>query len=252
MIPDEITALIVDDEQPSRTVLANFLKEYCPMVRILAECNSSETAFEKITELRPKLVFLDIEMPAGNAFDLLRRFETIEFKIIFVTAFSEYAIQAFRHSATDYLLKPLKVSELIEAVHKVAKELTAKYGNLNVQTLMENLQLKEEDEKKLVIADSNGFQVINSRDIIFCEANGYCTLFYLSNHMVTASSRNLKYYENMLSASTFMRVHNSFLVNLNHVKGYLNTEEIKLTEGHKVPLSGSAKKEFVTYFKKFK
>jgi two-component system LytT family response regulator len=252
MIPDGITAIIVDDEQPSRTALANYLTEFCPNVRILEECSSAESAYDRIMELTPQLVFLDIQLPSGNAFELLKRFECIGFKIIFVTAFSQYAIQALHYSATDYLLKPIKVTELIEAVQKVSKELRSKSGNPNIQVLLDNLNEKEESEKKLVIADTNGFQVLKSADIVFCEAKGYCTLFYLAGHRVTSSSRNLKYYENLLPASKFMRVHNSYLINLDQVQGYLNTEEIILSEGHRVPLSGSAKKEFVGYFKRFK
>jgi two-component system LytT family response regulator len=104
-----IKSVIVDDEQPSREALANYIREYCPDIEIVSECKSAKTAFKCINERRPQLVFLDIEMPRGSGFDLLKMFKTIPFKVIFVTAFSDYAIQAFRFSATDYLMKPVKV-----------------------------------------------------------------------------------------------------------------------------------------------
>ena len=128
-----LKAIVVDDETPSREALSTYIRDFCPIVRIVAECNNARAAYQSILEQRPHLVFLDIEMPNGDGFDLLRMFKTIDYKVIFVTAFSEYALRAFRFSASDYLLKPVKVDELVEAVNKVNQELASRQTNLNLQ-----------------------------------------------------------------------------------------------------------------------
>ncbi len=215
-----LTAIVVDDEKPSREALTTYIRDFCPDVRIVSECNDSQSAYKSIVEHRPRLVFLDIEMPNGSGFDLLRKFKTINFKVIFVTAFSEYALRAFRFSATDYLLKPVKVDELVEAVNKVSQEFAFQHTNLNLQILLEGLSHKEPTTNNLVIASTKGFSVIKITDLIMCEADGYCTNFYLSGKEKITSSKNLKHYEGLLMDHPFMRVHHSNIVNINHVKGY--------------------------------
>ncbi|HSO88982.1 MAG TPA: LytTR family DNA-binding domain-containing protein [Draconibacterium sp.] len=245
-----IKTVIVDDEKPSREVLANYLREFCPTIQIIAECKSAKMAFKAISENQPQLVFLDIEMPKGSGFDLLRMFETINFKVIFVTAFSVYAVQAFRFSAVDFLLKPIKISELKEAVNKVQHEFEVKDAFLNVKTLLENLSAQSSPNRNLVIPDSKGFSVIKTSDIIYCEAEGYCTRFFLFGKIKISSSRNLKFYEDILPQNLFIRTHHSYIVNLQHVKGYSNQEEILLTDGLKCPLSAGNKHQFIGLFKK--
>jgi two-component system, LytTR family, response regulator len=246
-----IKSVIVDDEQPSREALANYIREYCPDIEIVSECKSAKTAWKCINERQPRLVFLDIEMPRGNGFDLLRMFKTIPFKVIFVTAFSDYAIQAFRFSATDYLMKPVKVGELVEAVVKVRKELDIVDSGRNILTFLENLDSPDGVSKKLVIPDLKGFSVIPLDDIILCEADGYCTNFHLSDHTKTVSSKNLKHYEEMLPEEHFMRVHHSYIINLHKVTGYTHQGEILLAPKLRCPLSAGYKQHFLASFKKY-
>ncbi len=137
-----IKTVIVDDEDPSRKALSNYLREFCPNIQVVAECGSAKTAFKAINEKQPQLVFLDIEMPKGSGFDLLRMFDTINFKVIFITAFSNYAVQAFRVSATDFLLKPVKITELIEAVKKVQFEVANEISYENIKALLNNLSVQ--------------------------------------------------------------------------------------------------------------
>jgi len=245
-----IKTIIVDDEKPSREALANYLREFCPGVQIVAECKSAKTAFKAITEHQPQLVFLDIEMPKGSGFDLLKMFSSVHFKIIFITAFSNYAVQAFRCSATDFLLKPVKISELKEAVNKVKNELEIKDSYLSVKALLDNFSVHAPPNGKLVIPDSKGFTVIKTSDIIYCEADGYCSCFYLTGNLKVSSSRNLKFYEELLPAHLFIRTHHSYIVNLSHVKGYSHQEEILLADGFKCPLSSGNKRAFIDLFKK--
>ena len=155
-----IKTIIVDDEKPSCDALANYINEYCPSLEVVAKCNSVSMAYKSIQDHKPQLVFLDIEMPRGSGFDLLRKFKTIDFNVVFVTAFSTYAIRAFRVAATDFLLKPVKVTELIEAVNKVKKNLELRsYQNISV--LLENLAMPAVPIKKLIIPNLKGFIAIN-------------------------------------------------------------------------------------------
>lgn len=248
----KLRSIIIDDEKPSREVLINYITDYCPDVEILAQCDSAKKAYQAILKHKPRIVFLDIEMPNGDGFDLLKMFKTINFKVIFITAFSEYAIRAFRIAATDYLLKPVKVDELIEAVKKARQDISYKTGNENIQTLLENLSALNQSPHRLVISDCNGFRVIRTDSLIFCEADGYCTHFFLAGKEKITSSRNLKHYEDLLSDQGFMRVHNSFLINLNHVKGHIHQGEIQLSDNYHCPLGNTFKNEFIAIFKKMK
>jgi two-component system LytT family response regulator len=198
--------------------------------------------------LAPDLVFLDIEMPMGNGFDLLRMFNPVKFKVIFVTAYSEYAVDAFRCSAMDFILKPCNVEELLRAIRKAEIEIKHdRYSDLS-----ELLELMSHDNKpqgKVVISSSKGFTVVSPDEIIMCKAESYCTFIYLTGSGVISSSRNLKYYENLLPCEKFMRVHNSYLVNLNHVREYSNQEVIMLSESRSSPLSNVHKQEFLKMFR---
>jgi two-component system, LytTR family, response regulator len=247
-----IKAVIVDDEKPSREALSNYLREFCPNIQIVAECKSAKMAFKTISEIQPQLVFLDIEMPKGSGFDLLRMFKIINFKVIFITAFSNYAVQAFRFSATDFLLKPVKISELIEAVTKVQNDIAVKNSFLNIKALIDNFSGQNTMAENLVIPDSKGFNVVKTSDIIMCEADGYCTRFYINGNIKISSSRNLKFYAELLPEHLFIRTHHSYLVNLQHVKGYSHQEEILLTNDVKCPLSAVNKHSFISLFKNYK
>ena len=249
MLHKSIKTIIVDDEKPSREALVNYITEYCPDIEIVSECKSVKTAYKSISELKPHLVFLDIEMPNGSGFDLLKMFETIDFKVIFITAFSDYAIQAFRFSATDYLLKPVKVVELIDAVAKVQQELTILDTNQHIHLLLQKLALPDEITKTLVIHHSKGFDVIRTSDIILCKADGYCTNFFMNGHTKICSSKSLKYYEEILPGDQFLRVHNSYIINMNHVKGYTFNGEILLSENQSCFLSSAHKQSFLRNFK---
>ena len=251
MLNHTIKTIIVDDEKPSSDVLANYIGEYCPLLEVVAKCRSVNTAYKAIMEYNPRLVFLDIEMPRGSGFDLLKMFKIINFNVVFITAFSDYAIKAFRVSATDFLLKPVKISELIEAVSKVQQNLEQRSFQ-NLAVLMENLEAPSEPIKKLIIPNLKGFAAINPSDIILCEANGYCTNFYLAGNSKTSSSYNLKFYEECLPPKSFLRVHNSYIINLQHVTGYTNQGEILLSEGRSCSLGATKKKAFLKILRQLK
>lgn len=245
----KITSLIVDDEQPSREALFNYISEFCPELEVIGECNSINSAWKTINELHPQLVFLDIEMPKGNGFDLLRMFNPVTFKVIFITAFSEYAVDAFRYAAVDYLMKPVKVTELIEAVNKVKNGFGSNNSIDVVLKLLENQSLQTSQDNSLIVTGAKGFTLIKKNDIIMLRADGYCTTLFLADKQSITSTRNLKYYEDILDQVQFMRIHHSYIINFNHVTGYTHQEEVLLSDQLRCPLSKAHKQEFLNYFK---
>ena len=245
----KIRTVIVDDEQPAQEVLVNYICDYCPEIEIVAVCGSAKSAFEAINDKKPQLVFLDIQMPKESGFELLRMFGSINFKVIFVTGHSEYAIDAFRFSAVDFLLKPIKVGELAEAINKVKSEPTLSGPINQLQNLMESFAPATKQNKNLIIPDSGGFSVVKTDEIILCQAEGCSTTIHLINNGMITSARNLKYFEEIFDPQKFMRVHYSYIINLDHVRKYTNNDEITLTDNLKCCLSRSNKHEFQEHYK---
>jgi len=243
-----IRAVIIDDEQPAREVISNFLGEYCPDVEVVAKASSVKTGYNAIRKSSPDLIFLDIEMADGKGFDLLNMFERIDFKIIFVTAYSEYAIKAFRFSAVDYLLKPIKIDELIDAVARVRSAARSGISSEIVSALLSNLREGSAKQSTLIIPNIKGFEVLRVAEIIMCQADGYCTNFHIAGQRKVVSSKNLKHFDGLLADQNFLRVHHSYLVNLDHVTGYTRQGEILLSEGLKAYIGDSYKNEFVKKF----
>lgn len=241
-----IRSVIIDDEKPSREVLRNYIKEYCPEVEVTGMAGSVMSGYRTINKLKPGLIFLDIELGDGTGFDLLKKFDRIDFKVIFVTAWSEYAVKAFRCNAVDYLLKPVKIDELVEACNRVTRELTNKAeGQPDITEILKTIKTDDTSQSTLVIPDINGFSVLKTKDIILCKADGYCTNFHLTGGRRVISSKNLKHYEELLCGRDFMRVHNSFIINLHHVCSCSRQGEIMLTEGLRASLGDKYRQDFM-------
>ncbi len=245
MQTEPLKTIIVDDEKPSREALSTYIRDFCPEVEIVAECDAVKPAYQAILQYNPQLVFLDIEMPNGNGFDLLQLFKTPPFKVIFITAYSDYAIRAFRYSAADYLLKPVKVDELVESVNKVKKELKNEQSNQNIQVLMESLATQKDEIHQLIVPDNKGFTVIKITELIMCEADGYCTYFYLTGKRKITSTKSMKHFEEMFGNRQIIRVHRSFLVNISKVAGFSKQGEIRLEENLTCPLGNNYKQQFM-------
>lgn len=243
-----IKAVIVDDEKPSREVLSNYLKDYCSDVEVVATAGSVKSAVKIIKKQKPDLLFLDIELGDGKGFDLLEVFKNPGFKVIFITAYSEYAVRAFRLSAVDYLLKPVKIDELREAVEKVKNVNGNSFSQENIKALMNNLTGTKTSVSAIVVSHIKGFDVLKTSEIIMCRADGYCTNFHLTGGRKVVSSKNLKQYEDLLSDQNFLRVHHSFIVNLSHVCSYTRQGEIVLTEGNKASFGDAYKDVFAKRF----
>jgi two-component system LytT family response regulator len=245
-----LKTIVIDDEKLSREVLCNYLHEYCPEVEVVATASSVMGAYKVIRKHLPDFVFLDVEITDGKGFDLLTLFDHIDFRIIFVTAYSEYAVKAFRVSAVDYLLKPVKIDELKDAIERVKALNSTAAGSDNLSALFDNLKTGPGTTPTLVIPHLKGFEVLKIPEIIMCHAEGYCTNFFMTGNRKVTSSKNLKHFEALLSDHNFIRVHNSYLVNIDHVSGYSKQGEVILSDGNRAGLGDSYKNSFVKRFLK--
>jgi two-component system LytT family response regulator len=223
------------------------LEKNCKQIEVVAKVDSMLSAFEAITNKEPDLVFLDIEMPNGNAFDLLEKFKTINFKIIFTTAYDHYAIKAIKFSAVDYILKPIDPEELITAVKRF-EDRAGEKATLDKQfkTLLSNVR-PENKLKKVGIPDGDGLIFINLSDIIRCDSDGNYTFFILTSGKKIIASRTLGEYEQMFADDNFFRIHRSHLINLEHVKKYIKGEGgyVVMSDNSQVEVSRRNKTDFL-------
>ena len=238
-----IRAIIVDDEPYCCDTLETMLEKYCPEVQPVAVCHSGEEAIVAVNHQKPDLVFLDIEMPRMNGFDMLQKIGPINFEIIFTTSFDQYALRAIRFSALDYLLKPIDKDDLQTAVQKVIQR-TQKPIAQQLQLLMQKLQQPVNPLNKIALPTMEGLQMVPVESILYCESDSNYTIFYLKDKQKIIVSRTLKEMEEMLEEYSFARVHSSYLVNLHEVNKYIKGEGgyLVLNDGSTVNVSASRKK----------
>jgi two-component system LytT family response regulator len=243
----QLASIIVEDEETSREILKNHLKKYCPNITVLGEASNVEEALVLIRNNHLDIVFLDVEMPYGNAFDLLEKVGDINFETIFVTAYNHYAIDALNAHASYYLMKPISIDELIKAVDYVT-EIKTKEEALQDQVLVPKTN---HVEGKITIPQLDGFEVLNTSDILYCKADDNYTEIYLSTNKRKIVSKTLKYFEEALKDSGFARVHKSYLINVNQVVKYVKGKggSVVLSNGKEVMVSASKKSGLLSYFK---
>ena len=243
----KLTAIIVEDEETSREILRNYLKKYCPNVVVLGEASNVEEALVLIRNNELDLVFLDVEMPYGNAFDLLDKVGDVNFETVFVTAYNNYAIEALNVHASYYLMKPISIDELIKAVDYVT-EIKTKENALQDEILVPKTN---SISGKITIPQLDGFEILNTADILYCKADDNYTEIYLNNDKKKVVSKTLKYFEEALANSSFSRVHKSYLVNVNEVVKYLKGKggSVLLSNGKEIMVSASKKAQLLSYFK---
>lgn len=233
-----LKTVIIDDEADAVNFICSLIREYCPKLVVTGTAHNVSDGVQMITLHQPELVFLDVEMPYGSGFDLLARFPEKKFDVVFITAFNQYALQAIKFSAVDYILKPINISEFIEAVDKVTEKRTHLFNqNVNYKALLENL--KSTLPTKLAIPTTEGMEYLNTREIVRIEADRSYCWFYMLDHKKHLVSRNMKEYQDLLTDRNFFRPHNSHLVNLEFVKKYVRQEGgyIEMTDGAQIPLS---------------
>lgn len=229
---NNLKAILIDDEESGLNSLRQKLLQHCPSVQILALCNKPVDGLTAINELHPDLVFLDIEMPLMNGFTLLQQLSFKNFELIFVTAYDHYAINAIRASALDYLVKPVEIDLLKSAVKK-AFEKKENEPNKRLELLLENASTQKKKLHKIAIPTFNGINFIKIEDIIYLEASGNYTKFYLTPSRQYIVSKTLKEFEDILPNDTFIRIHNSYLINLDFAEKYIRGD------GGQVILSGN-------------
>jgi two-component system LytT family response regulator len=238
------TAIIIDDEERARRTLQLMLENFCPNVAISGTYSNVPDGVLAINKLKPNIVFLDIEMPQYNGFELLGFFQDINFEIIFVTAYNQYALKAFEVSAVDYLLKPIDGDLLAKAVEKAAKRIGTTQMQENLKTLKQNTET--DTFSRIALPVSEGLLFVEVEDIVLLEAEGSYTNVHLRNKEVLFVSKGLSFFEQILSTrKTFYRCHRSYLLNIKFIKK-LNRNEghVELDNGKKVPISRDKKSDF--------
>ena len=230
--------------------MKNILSKFCPQVHLIGDANNGQTGQELIRQKKPELVFLDIEMPYGNGFDLLNALMPIDFEVIFITAFDKYVLQALKYSALDYLLKPINIDELKGAVQNA--ELRIRKNSINQQliNLLDNFKKQESGLKKIAIPTADGFDFVLIDDIIRCEALGAYTKIHTNDSKKIIVSKSLKDYEIILPEDIFFRIHNSHLINLNYIKKYNRGRGgiVELDDGSIIEVAIRRKDEFLKRF----
>ena len=241
----QLKAILIEDEANSREILRNYLTKYCDEVKLIGEAVSIEEGLALIRKTQPELVFLDVEMPFGNAFDLLEQVPDRSFETVFVTAYNQYAMDALNQHAAYYLMKPINIDELIKAVDYV-KEIKQK------ETALDNAILSPKHKSvtgKITLPQLDGFQVLDVADILYCQADDNYTNIYLEDKKILVS-KTLKYFEEALSDFAFARIHKSYLVNVNEVVKYRKGKggSVVVSNGKELLVSASRKKALLGFF----
>lgn len=242
-----IKAVIIDDELNAQSLLEKTLERSFPnKFNIVAKCNSVDSGVQAIRQYEPELVFLDIQMPEKNGFELFQYFDVVKFEVIFTTAFNQFAIKAIKRSALDYLLKPINSLELSEAVKKFDNRTKGSLAQKKLTLLLENLNVNDQQVSKLAFPTVEGFELIHANQILYCRAeSNYCGIKKIDGH-TRMTTRTLKFVEEILPQQSFIRIHKSYVINLNFVVRYNKVnKEVELTNGEKLPVSFRKEEEFI-------
>lgn len=245
----EIKAIIVDDEQHCIDALKTMLQKKCPEVTVLAGVNSVQDAKQVIDELHPDLVFLDVEMPHQNGFELLKLYDKVNFDVIFTTAYEQYALKAIKFNALDYLLKPFSVQDLQEALRKFHERRINKTDNgmAPLEVFLQNMKTIQQTNKKIALPTINGLVFMPVQNIVRCESTGNYTRIFFTDRKQLLVSKPLKEFEELLTDVDFFRVHNSHLINLQQMESYIQGEGgfALMSDGTQVEVSRRRKAEFL-------
>lgn len=245
-----IKAVIIDDERSSQLTLSEMVTEFCDGIEIHGIANSVEEGVELIRKFKPDLVFLDVEMPVHNGFKLFDYYEELEFHVVFTTAFQKYAIQAFKFSAVDYLLKPIDLEDLRAAILKVSERKESDRSKEKLRILKENLN---NVFRRLTLPTMEGYHFVELKDIIRCESHNNYTFFYLTNGKKILVSRTLKTYSQLLEDHQFFRINRSDLINLNHIDkvGREKSPSVTLSDTTVLNVSIRRKEAFLKEIERF-
>lgn len=241
--------IIIDDEQNNVILLEKMLERHCPQLHVIASETDPEQGLRQIKKLQPELVFLDINMPGLNGFELLKKLEPVSFEVIFVTAFSEFAIEAFEYHAIGYLTKPIIDEKLLNAVHNAEVRIAQKNTTSSIFSLLE-AKMNYPEETKIPLSTLNGMLFVNEVDIVYCESSGSYTNFHLVDGKKLMVSKPIGEYEKLLSSGNFVRIHDKYIINLKFVNEYIKGRggEIKLQNAVTLPVSANRKDHLMSRF----
>lgn len=242
-----LNAIIIDDEANSRNALRQKLMNNCPEVTIIAECENGEEGIKSIEANKPDIIFLDVEMPRMNGFTMLQQLQQHDFEIIFITAYDHYAIKAIKYSALDYLVKPVEVSDLKIAVEKAALKRKSSSGNMALETLLHNLMNKQKEHHRIAIPSMEGLQFVETSDIIYLEAQSNYSTFHLTGNKKITVSKTLKDFEELLPSNIFLRIHHSYIININCIEKYVKGDggQVLMKNGALLDVARRKKEEFM-------
>ena len=249
----KLITTIIDDEPDAVNFISSIIAEYCPGLQVSGKAHNIKEGIQIINDIKPELVFLDVEMPNGTGFDLLTHFPEKNFDVIFITAFNHYAIKAIKFSAVDYILKPINIHEFIEAVSRVIdkRDNNTIRDNDNIEALLENIRTSH--PTRLVIPTSDGSEYLNPNSIIRIEADRSYSWFFINDKRKMLVSRHLKEFQDLLSDRNFFRPHNSHLINLDFVKKYVRRDGgyIEMIDGSQIPISRNRKDLFLAHMSRY-
>ncbi len=246
-----MTCVLIDDDSKNLKILRSMLTAFCPGVKILGEATSAQSGIDLIKSVKPELVFLDIEMPYGNGFELLDKLMPVDFEIIFITAFDDYSLRAFKYSAIDYLLKPVDIDDLKAAINKASEKQYLKNNSQLLSNLLSNLTQDKSQHMKLAISTNDGLTFVKLGDIIRFQADRNYTILYLAGNQKVIGSKNIKEYEEMLPVEIFFRIHHSHIINLSYVKSYNKGRggTVVMEDGANIEVAVRRKDNFLSHFK---
>lgn len=248
----KITTILVDDEANNLLFLQALINDYAPHLEIIATTELAAEGLQLISELKPQLVFMDIDMPGMTGFELLKKLEPLSFEVIFVTAYNQYAMEAFDYNAVAYITKPIVTQKLTAAIEKAINKIGEKKYTENIFSLLENVQHKNEHDK-IALPTMQGLQFIKLSQICFCESSGNYTNFHLTDNAKIMVSRQLGEYEKLLPADTFVRIHDQHIINLTCIKEYVKGSggEVILENGTRLNVASRRKDELLSRFEKW-
>lgn len=248
-----LDCIILDDESRNAQLLKKIMEAHCPSVQILATETDAVKGIDLIKTLQPQLLFLDIEMPGINGFEVLKQLEPVNFEVIFVTAYSHYAIEAFEHHAIGYLTKPINTEKLATTVTTASERIEQKAFSKNLFSLIASSS-QQTQAQKIPLSTSNGLVFVKLADIMYCESKGNYTTFFLTNDKKSILvSRQLGEYEKLLPDSDFMRIHDKYIINLSFIKEYIKGSggDVILENDKELPVAARRKEEFLSRFEKW-
>jgi two-component system LytT family response regulator len=245
-----IRTVVIEDEDHSRKLMLSMLHEHHQQLHVVAEAGSVREGLKAITDQKPDLVFLDIELQSETSFEILEQLPEINFELIFTTAFDHYALKAIKFCAIDYLLKPIDLNDLRIAIAKVEKRLNQAYLNKNLEVLLHNIKSGAQNNHRIALSTLEGLLFVSVSDIIYCESSGPYTKFIFKQAEKIVTSKHLKEYEDLLAGYDFFRIHKSYLVNLREIKKYLRGDggQLIMSNGAALAVSKQRKENFLNIY----